>query len=188
MRKTLTYYMWGSQQHFRSSLQLETKRVLEQIGLPAKPRALLVGFAASDDAAWPICVEPESRFFQPAHLDGVVERAREIYENNPNHRIRHSDPRIHELYHQSLVDSCRAEAVVEALDRNAPEPVTYFAGHSTRVGDYEVHPAYVHLLADDLPDADFLDGLAAGWGNTEANEPTESPRNEQQARVTETAT
>lgn len=140
MRETLTYFMWGFQQHFRAGVQMETERVLEQIGLPVKPRAVLVGFAASDSAAWPICVEPEYRFFQPAHLDGAVERAREIYENDPNYRTMHSDRRMHVLYHQSLVDRCRADAVVEALNRNAPEPVTYFAGHSTRVGDYEVHP------------------------------------------------
>ncbi len=140
MRETLTYFMWGFQQHFRAGVQMETERVLEEIGLPVKPRALLVGFAASDSAAWPICVEPEYRFFQPAHLDGAVERAREIYENDPNYRTMHSDRRMHVLYHQSLVDRCRADAVVEALNRNAPEPVTYFAGHSTRVGDYEVHP------------------------------------------------
>ena len=140
MRDTLTYFMWGFQHHFRSGLQMATERVLEQIGLPVKPRALLVGFAASDEAAWPICVEPEYRFFQPAHLEGAVERARELYENNPSHGLIHSDPRMHELYHESLVDSCRAEAVVEALNRNAPEPVTYFGGRSTRVGDYEVHP------------------------------------------------
>lgn len=116
------------------------ERVLEEIGLPVKPRALLVGFAASEDAAWPVCVEPEYRFFQPAHLDGALERAREIYESDPNSEMLHSDRRMHELYHRSLQDSCRAAAVVEALERHAPEPVTYFAGHSTRVGDYEVHP------------------------------------------------
>jgi hypothetical protein len=93
---------------------------LEQIGLPVKPRALLVGFAVSDDAAWPICVEPEYRFFQPAHLGGVLERTREIYENHPNYTMMHTDRRMHELYHQSLVDSCRAQAVVEALNRKAP--------------------------------------------------------------------
>jgi DisA bacterial checkpoint controller nucleotide-binding len=85
-------------------------------------------------------VEPEYRFFQPGHLEGVVERARELYENDPNYGTIHSNPRVHELYHRSLFDSRRAEAVVEALNRNAPEPVTYFGGRSTRVGDYEVHP------------------------------------------------
>jgi hypothetical protein len=68
MRNTLTYFMWGFQQHFRAGLQAETERILQQIGLPVKPRALLIGFAASDDAAWPVCVEPEYRFFQPEHL------------------------------------------------------------------------------------------------------------------------
>jgi hypothetical protein len=132
--------MWGFQQHFRARLQMEVEHVLEEIGLPVKPRALLVGFAAAETAVWPICVEPEYRFFQPTHLDRVLERAGEIYEDDPNHTMMHSDRRMHELYQQSLRDSCRAAAVAEALNDHAPEPVTYFAGRSTRVGDYEVHP------------------------------------------------
>ncbi len=74
---------------------METERVLLQIGLPVKPRAVLVGFATSDSAAWPICVEPEYRFFQPAHLDGAVERAREIYEND--HPMRYRDQNLLKL-------------------------------------------------------------------------------------------
>jgi hypothetical protein len=52
MRETLRYFMWAFQQHFRSSLQSETERLLETIGLDVKPRALLVGFAAAEEATW----------------------------------------------------------------------------------------------------------------------------------------
>jgi hypothetical protein len=128
---------------------METQGLLKKIGLQVKPRALLVGFAASDGAAWPICVEPEYRFFQPAHLEGALERGRDIYESHPERSLMHSDRRMHELYHRALVDRCRADAVVEALNRHAPEPVTYFAGHSTRVGEYEVHPI-IGIPTDDL--------------------------------------
>jgi hypothetical protein len=37
------------------------------------------------------------------------------------------------------------------------------------------------LLADDLPEAVFFDGLAAGWGNTGATSPTETGRKEPEA-------
>jgi hypothetical protein len=140
MRDTLRYFMWGFQQHFRSFLQSETGTLLDKIGLPVKPRALLVGFAASEEATWPLCVEPEYRFFQAEHFDGTVERARELYESHPNRQMMHSDPRMHDLYHRSLHDRCRADAIVEALQRHTPESVTYFVGHSAPVGNYEVHP------------------------------------------------
>jgi hypothetical protein len=140
MRETLRYFMWGFQQHFRSSLRLETERLLETIGLDVKPRALLVGFAAAEEAAWPICVEPEYRFFQPEHFEGVLERTEELYDSHPNREMMHSDARMHDIYHRSLRDRCRADAVEEVLQRHTPEPVTYFAGYSARVGDYDVHP------------------------------------------------
>jgi hypothetical protein len=140
MRETLRYFMWGFQPHFRSSLQSETERLLETIGLDVKPRALLVGFAAAEGAAWPICVEPEYRFFQPGHFEGTLERTEELYDSHPNRQMIHSDRRMHDIFHRSLRDRCRSDAIEEALQRHTPEPVTYFAGYSTRVGDYDVHP------------------------------------------------
>jgi len=139
MRQTLRYFMWGFQQHFRSSLQSETERLLETIGLDVKPRVLLVGFAASEEATWPICVEPEYRFFQPEHFEGMLERSQELYDAHPNRQMMHSDARMHDIYHHSLRDRCRADAIEEALQRHTREPVTYFAGYSARAGDYDVH-------------------------------------------------
>lgn len=140
MRERLTYFMWDFQQHFRAGVRRETEKVLERIGLPVNACAFLAGFAATDNARWPICVEPEYRFFQPGHLEGVAERGRELYENHPDRSLLISDPRMHKLRHQGLANRCRADAVVEALSRHTPEPMTYFAGHSTPVGDYDVHP------------------------------------------------
>jgi hypothetical protein len=44
---------------------------------------------------------------------------------------------------------------------------------------------YTHLLPDDLPEGDFLDGLAAEWGNSGATDPTETDRNEPEAMAAE---
>jgi hypothetical protein len=108
--------------------------------LNAEPQALLVGFAATPEAQWPICIEPEYRFFRPAHLDGVLDRALEIYESDPRSAMSYSDRRSEERIHGQLHEQSRAKAVVEALEREAPDQVTYFAGESTPVGDYQVHP------------------------------------------------
>jgi len=140
MRNTLRYFMWGFQPHFRSSLQLETERLLGAVGLQVKPLAMLIGFAASGEATWPICVEPEHRFFQPEHLQGTVGRASELYEAHPRSDLIHSDRRVHDIAHRHLRDQCRARAIGEALERESPNPVSYFAGGSVRVGHYEVHP------------------------------------------------
>jgi hypothetical protein len=115
------------------------ERAFETIGFRTKPRALLIGFGTKSDS-WPICIEPEYRFFQPEHLEGVRTRAEDLYGSHPRSSLMHSDARLHERYHQVLRDRCRADALVEALEMHSPEPISYFAGISSRVGDYEVHP------------------------------------------------
>ena len=81
---------------------------------------------------------------------GRSSELQELYEAHPNRQMMHSDARMHDIYHHSLRDRCRADAIEEALQRHAPEPVTYFAGYSARVGDFEVHPVLgvnTHALA-----------------------------------------
>lgn len=137
--RTLKYFMWGFQPHFRHSLQLGAEHLLKRVGFEAKPQALLVGFAASPAAAWPICIEPEDRDFQPEHLDGIVERGQELYEANPRSQMFYSDPRSSEIQHRNLRDGSRALAVTEFLERADPA-ASYFVGASTTVGEYQVHP------------------------------------------------
>lgn len=139
VRDTIRYFMWSFQPHFRHSMQMGAERAFETIGFGTKPRALLIGFGTKSDS-WPICIEPEYRFFQPEHLEGVRTRAEDLYGSHAGRSLMHSDARLHERYHQVLRDRCRADALVEALEMHSPEPISYFAGISSRVGDYEVHP------------------------------------------------
>jgi hypothetical protein len=140
MRRSLRYFMWGFQPHFRMSMQMEAEQLLAAVGWNARPQALLIGFAATKEAQWPICIEPEHRYFQPEHLKDVTGRAEELYRSNPRSEMFYSDARSHDLVHRGLRDHARAMAVAEALGREAQEPLSYFAGASTSVGEYEVHP------------------------------------------------
>ncbi len=149
MREVLTYFMWGFQQHFRAGVEYATEEVLRAIGLPVKGRVLLAGFAATDAARWPICVEPEYRFFQPSHLESVPSRALELYDAHPERDVLHSDRRLHELRHRLLSDHCRALAIADVFEEHDPEERRYFVGHSTHVGDYEVHTA-IGIATSDL--------------------------------------
>lgn len=170
--RALKYFMWGFQPHFRSSLQLGAEYLLKQIGSPAKPVAVLVGFAATDQATWPICIEPEHRFFQPEHLASVDARGAELYEHHPRSQMWYSDQRSQQLIHEGLRDECRAIALAEALGGADPDGVTYFAGRSARVGEYEVHPvlglpkrellAVPHLDTDVHDDVNVVPSLVHG--------------------------
>lgn len=132
--------MWGFQPHFRLSLQTSAEQLLDIVGFGAKPRALLVGFAATSTARWPICIEPENRDFQPEHLHGIPERAEMLYKQNPRSQMLYSDPRSSEIQHQNLRDGSRALALAEFLERADRDAMTYYVGSSTTVGDYDVHP------------------------------------------------
>ena len=51
-------FMWGFQGHFRIVVAQGIERALATIGLPVKPRVVLVGFALDDGLAHQVCVEP----------------------------------------------------------------------------------------------------------------------------------
>lgn len=138
--RTIDYYMWGFQPHFRSSLEHAVEKVLKGIGLQVEPEVFLVGFLAPGGNRHPICIEPETGRFRPDHLAGVFEQARIIFREDPETQIFNSDRRVHELRQRSLLDLARARATKEALEGAiAGADTVFFVGRSTRVEQHDVH-------------------------------------------------
>jgi hypothetical protein len=59
MRDTIDQFMWGFQPHFRSSLESDAKRALEEIGVALRPGVVLVGFLVEGgdrhpEGSWPV--------------------------------------------------------------------------------------------------------------------------------------
>lgn len=133
--------MWAYQPHFRMSLEQLAESCFEDVGLDLDPRAYLVGFAADQEANFPVCIEPEDGPIHQSDLDGVDERARWLCENHEDRHTIHTDPGMHKRYHAWIVDDCRREALAAAL-AVAPggQGRRFFAGPGLIVDHYHVYP------------------------------------------------
>jgi hypothetical protein len=136
--EAITHFMWGFQRHFRSGLRpagesAQTHRNSDRV------RRLLIGFLGEDGDRHPICIEPENGPWLPKHFADVLERARKLFDEDPERQIRHSDARLHQARQAGLRDMARARAVREVLHSGRPE-MTFFVGGSVAVEQHEVHP------------------------------------------------
>lgn len=133
-------FMWGFQDSFRISLDLEVESAFEQVGFDAEVRCILIGFQAAGEHQFPICVEQGEGLFKPEDFADMQRLAVEKYRENPESRIFNTDPRTHKLRQESLMNRMRAEAIEEKLGSlDELESRIYFASNSVRVDDYEVH-------------------------------------------------
>lgn len=140
MKQVIDQFMWGFQQQFRRVFEMQTEDALSRIGLPVELRVVLIGFALSDDARHPVCVEPEDGPLSVGHLSDVLDHAVELYLDDPASQILHSDRAAGAQRHLDLSHRCRADAVVEAVEASGVfNGLTFFASESTPVGNYEVH-------------------------------------------------
>ncbi len=138
---TIDQFMWEWQPHFRISVQTTMERALSLAEAHLNPEVFLVGFA--DDPATvphPICIEPETGLLQPNHLAGVDERAREIFDADPESRILHSNADVHESRQQWLLHRSRGTAIAEAVEASGTMPgrrvLCSAGGH---VAGFDVH-------------------------------------------------
>ncbi|MEU8717570.1 diadenylate cyclase [Streptomyces sp. NPDC048663] len=133
-------FMWGFQDSFRISVDLEVERAFEQIGFEAEAACVLVGFEAVGEHRFPICVEQGEDLYSPEDFAEAQRLAVEKYKQNPESKIFNTDPRTHKLRQKSLLDRMRAEAIEEIMGSlEGQEARIFFASNSVRVGDYEVH-------------------------------------------------
>lgn len=133
--------MWEWQPHFRISVQTRLERALELVDARLDPRVFLVGFADDPDGArHPICIEPEDGPLSPEHLQGVRDRAVELFDADPERLILHADPGLHDSRQRWLHRRARGRAIAEAVEASATmagkRVLTSAAGH---VAGFEVH-------------------------------------------------
>ena len=141
MSDTIDQFMWGFQQPFRWFIEYETKRVLDELGMPVTDTAvILVGIATEESAQHTIWVEPETGPLSSEHLAQVTSRAKELYQLDPESKSFHTDPRAHEGLHRRLFLSARANAITEAIEKaEVFANLTFFVSLSSPVNGYDVH-------------------------------------------------
>ena len=141
MAQIIDQFMWGFQSHFRWHVEYETKLVLDELGIPSTDvRTVLVGIATEENARHEICVEPETSLLLAEHLAQVTDRAKELYQLNPESKWVSVDPRSHESRHRHLFLSARANAITEAIEKAGVfDNHTFFVSGSSPINGYEVH-------------------------------------------------
>jgi hypothetical protein len=136
----IAQFIWGYQKHFRIGVELALERALEAIGASAlRPRVSLVGFHRDATRPYPICVEPENGYLQPAHLTAVRQRADEIRASDPEAQMLNSHPIAHERHHEQVRRRAWVKALIEAVDASGVyEGRTHFAAAGVEVDGCDV--------------------------------------------------
>lgn len=141
MTKTIDQFMWEFQHWFRFHIQIQIRRVLEELGLaPTDTKVVLVGIATDAGARHAICVEPETGPLLAEHLESVMTRAQEIYQSDPESQWWVKPQLARESVNRRLFRSARADAIVEAIEKSGVfADFSFFASLSSPVNEYEVH-------------------------------------------------
>lgn len=145
MRDTITYFMWGYQQHFNHSLKYNIQNLLETIGIDdIELDTFLVGIRSPElsDEGFPICIEPENGKWNLSIFDNFCERLSNEIENHPLKNMFYSnDKRATREKPEYIRRDSISKAIKNSLityDQN--NNVESFVGLSTLVDEYYVTP------------------------------------------------
>ena len=126
--------------HFRIGVKLGIESALAKIDIPLEARVILVGFALDNSQRHVICIEPEDGPLTTGHLDGVLARAKALFDARAETSIIYSDRRLNELRLKGLFHRSRADALVEAIEASGVfGGLSFFASGSAPIDKYEVH-------------------------------------------------
>lgn len=140
MNNVIQQFMWQWQPHFRIGVQVLADMSLEKIGARLDPQVVLVGIADDSTVEYPICIEPEGGQLKPGHLAGIEERASQLYQEDPEGQIWHSDPEVDAAQDARLRGRARGTAIAEAIEASDAIPgKRCLASSGSRVSGFVVH-------------------------------------------------
>lgn len=134
--------MWGYQAHFRIILELATKEVLRNLGVPTDAKVLLVGvrrpgFTNFHDA----CIEPENGPWPRALLSSLVATVDQFELTHPLLGALYGDERTTSEKPENIRRDSVKLAVSSSLKTYDQENgVRSFVGSASPIGDYHVVP------------------------------------------------
>jgi hypothetical protein len=116
-------------------------RVLEALGRKTEVEVYLVGFCVEegDDPIW---IESENSSILPNQLQDVPAQGEALTQRHPHSQQRYWGAQSQARMDSQLQDTCRAEALKEALERYYPNGgISFFVGRSAQVALYKVYVA-----------------------------------------------
>lgn len=124
MSHTITHFMWGYQAHFRSGLEVSTRRVIEDLNIDLNPEVCLVGVRIVDDGRLhPACVEPEHHHWaESSTLYDVLEDVPALIDSYPESKLTQSHPIAQANDQQRLYRRAIRDAILNRLNANSQCP------------------------------------------------------------------
>jgi hypothetical protein len=143
--------MWPSQSRFRRSVETDVQTSLAALGATVEPTVLLIGLSIAGDSDDPLRVEPGDGPIVPADFDHLNDRARELYDQNPDSQLEYSRAWVGERQRVRLLNHACGEAISEVLAEKVG--LRFFAGVPIPVKDYLVFIAVglPHRVLDAAP-------------------------------------
>lgn len=161
--------MFEHQAELRWSMEHLADEALDRAGIELDPRGFLVGIP-EDDGSLPVLIEPRRRAFAVDQVGGVLDDIDERFQRRMRELAAEDVPaelEEQEHYRSAVLEGCRRDAVVDALQQAARfTDRTVRVGMSVVVGDYRIFPVLAVLTEawDDLDQLQVaeVDGLAVG--------------------------
>lgn len=131
--------LWDNQHHFRWSLERLVNEALDVCGLPADPRAFLIGFPLGVPGE--VAMEPLRGAFDTEPLTGVLELAGRRFRSHEAQAAAPAEPAARAAFLNELAEHCRVLVLAEALTAAARSADRrYLVGRSAIVGDHRIFP------------------------------------------------
>ncbi len=117
---TVNYFMWGYQEHYCVSAELEAERLLSRLDprfQRCKPKVYLVGRQINEQKGFhPLCVVPDDCPYQPETFAGLDQLAAELEAADPENKVLHSHQLAHENAHRALKLRALRRAVLRKIE------------------------------------------------------------------------
>ena len=152
MSNSITYFMWGYQQHFRVVMGHRAEELFRKLDDRLRAKVFLVGVLAANSAArFPSCVEPEDdSWIHSNDFRSVKEISKGLVSQYSESKMRQSHPIAQQHQDQALELRSIQDAIRQVIEahQSRPENRRFYVSHPARVNEHWV--CLVLSLQDDI--------------------------------------
>ena len=152
MSDSITYFIWGCQQHFRVVMEHRAEELFRKLDDRLRAKVFLVGVLAANSAArFPSCVEPEDdSWIHSNDFRSVKEISKGLVSQYSESKMRQSHPIAQQHQDQALELRSIQDAIRQVIEahQSRPENRRFYVSHPARVNEYWV--CLVLSLQDDI--------------------------------------
>lgn len=120
MSYVIDQFIWGYQQHFRTSLQLFADRLFGNLDPNFKPDVFLIGILVEElKSRHKICLEPEDCGYRQEDFINILELANQLETVDSETRIFHSHPVAQSIHDQKIKINSLRQAILKIIQKDS---------------------------------------------------------------------